>query len=185
MQTLNDFFNTQQGNPAWAKAVTGQEDFLAAKEIMDQELDRDELPPDFYARLLLKLCKALDLKIGVLLASGWCKRQEIVSYRDKENPAEGYHTVILLEHTLVSKHKPAIQPVINQVPLASFEFDVFLKLKLGGGKLYIRDGTIHKAGTGTWTGNGSVEYKGIPILKKKTTTYNLPGELVFNPPIRI
>lgn len=185
MQTLNDFFNTQKKSIDWANSITRQDSFSAAQAIMDQELAGVDLPDRFYEKLILKLCEALDLKIGTLLVSGWQKRQEIISYRDKENPPEGYHTVILLEHTLVSKHTPTVQPVINEVPLTTFEFDVLLKLALGGGKLFIRDGMIHKAKTGTCTGKGSIEFKGIPILKKETATYDLPGELIFEPPIQI
>lgn len=185
MQTLNEFFNTQQNSQQWANQVTSQETFGGAKEIIARELTGIELPPAFYEMLILKLCEALDLKIGNLLVAGWRKHREIISYRDKENPPEGYHTVTLLEHTLVSKHEPTIQPVINQVPLAKLTFDVLLKLKLAGGKLYIRDGTIAKASTGTWTGSGSVAFEGIPILTRETAAYNLPGELTFNPPIPI
>lgn len=185
MQTLNEFFNTQQGSMPWATSITNQGSFSGVKESIAQELTGTPLPDDIYEKLILKLCEALDLKIGNLLVSGWRKRQEIISYREKENPPEGYHAVILLEHTLVSKHAPTIQPVINQIPLAELQFDVLLKMKLGGGKLYIRDGMIQKARTGTCTGSGSIEFKGIPILKKETATYELPGEMVFDPPVPI
>ncbi|MEJ2759282.1 MAG: hypothetical protein P8046_12445 [Anaerolineales bacterium] len=185
MQTLNEFFYTQQNSTQWANQVTSQRTFGRAKEIIGQELAGVDLPPAFYEKLILKLCEALDLKIGNLLVAGWRKHREIISYRDKENPPVGYHTVPLLEHTLVSKHQPTIQPVFNHVPLAKLTFDVLLKLKLAAGKLYIRDGKIFKAGTGTWTGSGSIEYKGIPILTRETATYDIPGEMDFEPPIPI
>lgn len=185
MQTLNEFFNTQQGSMPWASSITNQDSFSNVKELIAQELAGSPLPADINEKLILKLCEALDLKIGNLLVSGWRKRQEIISYRDKENPPEGYYTVTLLEHTLVSKHAPTIQPVIDQIPLAKLKFDVLLKLKLGGGKLYIRDSMIQKARTGTCTGSGSIAFKGITFLKKETDTYDLPGEMVFDPPIPI
>ena len=124
MSTLNNFFNTHPQSHQWASNVTGLAGFRKAKPQIAKNLIGVKLPPAFYEKLILKLCEALDLKIGNILVAGYRKHREITSYRDKENPPEGYHTVTLTEHSLVSKHKPTVQPVLNQVPLAKFEFDI-------------------------------------------------------------
>ncbi|MEJ2486647.1 MAG: hypothetical protein P8Y68_13025, partial [Anaerolineales bacterium] len=139
----------------------------------------------FYEKMILELCEALDLKIGNILVAGYRKHREITFYRDKENPPEGYHTVTLTDHSLVSKHKPTIQPVINQVPLTELEFDITLKLTLKGGKLFIQDGTITQVTTGEVLGSGEIEFEGIKLLERKTAAYDLPGTLVFDPAIPI
>lgn len=185
MQTLNDFFNTRPDSLEWANSMTASDRFAQAKPLIEQELAGIELPPAFYEVLILKLCEAMDLKIGNLLVAGYRKHREIISYRDKGSPPEGFYTVTLLEHALTSKHQPTIQPVFNQVPLAKLAFDVTLKLTLKGGKLFIRDGTIAKMTTGEVLGSGKIEYSGIALLEKQSAAYDLPGSIPFEPPIPI
>ena len=185
MSTLNDFFNTHQQSLEWAGNVTSLAGFQEAKPLIAQELGSVKLPPAFYEKMILKLCEALDLNIGNLLVAGYRKHREITSYRDKENPPEGYHTVKLTDHSLVSKHKPTVQPVINQVPLAEFAFDITLKLTLKAGKLFIQDGAITQIRPGDILGSGEIEFEGIKLLERKTAAYELPGRLVFDPAIPI
>ncbi len=185
MQTLNTFFNTQRESLEWGTSIAESQEFAQAKQEIAQELTGFQVPPSFYELLIMKLCEALDIEIGNILVWGWRKQREISQYRDRENPPGGFHEVDLLEHTLVSKHSPTIQPVLNQVPLAKLKFDITLKLKLKGIRLFIRDGEIMKATTGTCTGSGSIEYAGFTILEKKTASYRLPGSLPFEPGIPI
>jgi hypothetical protein len=185
MQTLNNFFNTQPESLDWAADMKGKEGFTQAKPLIEQELAGIELPPAFYEVLILKLCEALDLEIGNLLVAGYRKHREIVSYRDRGAPPEGFYTVTLLEHSLTSTHRPTVQPVFNQVPLAKLAFDVTLKLTLKGGKLFIRDGMIAKMTTGEVLGSGKIEFEGISLIEKQTAAYDLPGSIPFEPPIPI
>jgi hypothetical protein len=185
MQTLNTFFNTQRESPGWVNSITESQEFAQAKQLIAQELTGFPVPPSFYELLIMKLCDALDIEIGNILVWGWRKHGEIGQYRDKENPPSGSHEVPLLEHTLLSKHSPTIQPVINEVPLAKLKFDIMLKLKLKGVKLFIRDGKIMEVKTGTCTGSGSIEYAGFTILEKKTAAYSLPGSIPFKQGIPI
>ncbi len=185
MQTLNTFFNTQIGSMQWASSVTQGPEFTQAKLQIAQALTGTPIPASFYERLIMKLTEALDIDLGDILVWGWRKQREIVLFRDKENPPSGSHTVPLLEHTLVSKHSPTIQPVINEVRLARLKFDIILKLKLKGAILAIRDGKIMEVTTGSCTGNGSIEYAGIAILEKKTAPFDLPGSIIFKEGIPI
>jgi hypothetical protein len=179
MQTLNTFFGTQKESQGWVNSITESQEFAQAKQSIAQELTGFQVPPSFYELLIVKLCEALDIEIGNILVWGWRKQGEIAKYRDSENPPDGSHEVPLLEHTLVSKHSPTIQPVINEVPLAKLKFDISLRLKLKGVKLFIRDGKIMEAKTGTCSGSGSIGYAGFAILEKKTAPYNLPGSIPF------
>lgn len=185
MQTLNDFFNTQPDSLEWANSITGGDKFAQAKPLIEEELPGIELPPAFYEVLILKLCEALDLKIGNVLVAGYRKHREIVSYRDKGAPAEGFYTVTLLDHAFTSSHKPTVQPVFNQVALAKLAFDITLKLTLKGGKLFIRDGEISKMTTGEVLGSGTIKFEGITLIEKQTEPYALPGMIPFEPPIPI
>ena len=113
MQTLNTFFGTQKESQRWVDSITESQEFAQAKELISRELTGFQVPPSFYELMILKLCEALDLEIGKILVWGWRKRGEIARYRDKANPPNDSHKVPLVEHTLVSKHSPTIQPVIN------------------------------------------------------------------------
>ena len=185
MDTLNTFFDTQSESPEWAKGITGSQQFAQAEQLISQELAGFQVPPSFYELMIVKLCEAMDIEISNILVWGWRKHREILQYRDQKNPPGGSHQVPLLEHALVSKHSPTIQPVINKVPLAKLKFDIALKLKLKGVKLFIRDGKIMEVKTGTCTGNGSIGYGGFTLLEKKTAPYDLPGSIVFEQGIPI
>jgi len=179
MQTLNTFFSTQIESMPWASSITKSQGFSMAKQKIAEELTGTPIPTSFYELLIMKLPQALDIDIGKILVWGWRKQREIVQYRDKDNPPAGYHTVPLLEHSLVSKHSPTIQPVVNEVRLAKLKFDVILKLTLKGAVLNIRDGKIMQVTTGACTGSGSIGYAGIAFLERKTSPLVLPGSIDF------
>ena len=185
MTTLNTFFETQQDGTEWANSLTKSEGMARAKQAIEKELSTFQIPQAFYEMLIMKLCEAMDLKIGKLLVDGYKKHQEIIQYRDKKNPQEGYHEVTLLEHTLESKHSPKVVVIINKQPRFRLTFNITLKLKLSGGKLYIRDGKIWKASTGSVKGSGTIDYEGFTILKKETESYDLPGMHPFEPAVEI
>ena len=186
MNTLNDFFNTHPNSKEWANNVAELDGFTQAKTLLSQQISDTELSPAVYETLILKLCEALNLKIGTILVGGYRKHQEILSYRDKENPPAGYHTVNLIEHSISSTHEPALQPKINGVLLPNkLVFLVTLKLTIKGGNLFIQDGSITQITTGEVFGSGSIEYEGIQLLERKTASYDLPGSMVIDPPIKI
>ncbi len=186
METLNAFFGTQKESLEWAKGIVQSQEFLQAGQCIAGDLTGFRLPPFFYEYLILKLCTALDIPIGDLLVRGWRKRQEIVQYRDKTTPPGGSHMVPLVEHTLVSKHAPTLQPVLNGAPLpVKLTFDITLGLGLQGAMLAIRSGKIMEIRTGTCTGSGAIKYKGFAILEKKTAPVALPGTITLKQGIPI
>jgi hypothetical protein len=185
MQTLNSFFNFQRDSDEWVNSITGSQGFGQAQQIISQDLTGFQAPPTFFGLLLSKLPDAMDIDIGKILVGAWRKHREIAQYRDMTSPSQGYHEVVLLEHTIKSEHAPTIQPVINGAPLAKLQFDITLQLDLEGGRLFIRAGKIMKATTGTCTGNGKIEFKGHKIYEKKTKTFDLPGEILFDPGVSI
>lgn len=186
MQTLNTFFDTQKESLKWAKDITQNPEFTLARQCIAQDLTGFQIPSRFYEFLIMKLCEALDIEIGHILVWGWRKRGEIIQYRDKQNPPGGFHRVPLLEHTLVSRHSPTLQPIIEGVPLpVKLRFDITLKLKLQGAILVIRDGKIMEIKPGLCSGSGTIEYTGFTILEKKTAPIGLPGAIAFKQGIPI
>ena len=179
MQTINTFFSLQDASQDWASGVLSSQEFSRVKQSITKEIKGFPLPPSFYEKIIQELPQSLDIEIKDILVWAWRKRGEIIQYRDKKKypPGETY-LVPLLEHTVISKHSPTIQPVINNVELPTkIKFDIVLKLKLKGAILDIRDGKIIEILTGSCTGSGSIQYAGITILEKKTAPYTLPATL--------
>ena len=186
MTTLNNFFETQKDSPEWANTVTKSEGAAKAKQAVDQEFGTVKVPQWVYEEMILKLCEALDLEFGKLLVNGFKKRQEILSYKGKKGSPD--KPITLYEYTFESKHAPKIiiDATISHLKKdITLEFDVSLKLKFSGGKLYITDGKITRIDTGSVKGTGTIEYEGHTILKRETASYNLPFKHLYEPPIVI
>ena len=185
METLSTFFNIQSNSLKWALNTTQSQEFALVKQQMAQQLTGVPLPQYFYEFLVTRLHKALDIDIGSILVWGWRKREEIIEYRDKENPLEGSHEVELVKNTVVSKHSPTFRPIVNGLPLGKLKFDIVLKLTTNGGILIIRDGRVMEVRTGTCIGSGSIEYAGVAFIEKETAPFSLPGSITFKQGILI
>jgi hypothetical protein len=186
MTTINQFFNTQNGSSNWAAGILNNPNFDGIKRRMIQEFKGITIPPSAYELLIMKLSDAMDIKIGDILVWAFRKQREILQYRDPAKYPHGEDQVVyLLEHTIISKHSPTIQPKLNKIPGPKIKFDIVLKLRLKGAKLIIRDAKIIKLLTGTCIGSGSVEYEGFALLEKKTSPFELPGSIPFEAGIPI
>lgn len=177
MGTINDFFCLSEGSQEWVSNVKNSEKFKQYKKLLLQEMKGFQFPA-FDELLIRELAHALDIEMSDVLVRAWRKTREIAQYRDtKKYPPGECHLVPLVEHTLVSKHHPTIQPVINHVPMKKFEFEVTLKLKLKTAVLSIRDGKIMEIQVGSCSGSGAIKYEDFTILEKKTASYSFPGSI--------
>lgn len=178
MQTINHFFNLHTGSQEWVSKVIKSEEFNQIKKKLAQEIKGYPVPPAFYELLIREVTQALDIEMSDLLLQAWRTRREIDQYRDKKRyPPGESHIVPLLEHTVVSKHSPAIQPVVNNIHLRKITFDIILKLKLKGAMLKIRDAKIMGVLMGSCSGSGTIEYAGLVILEKKTAPHSFPSSI--------
>jgi hypothetical protein len=185
MDTLSTFFNIQNKSLKWALYITQSQGFAQVKQKMAPLLTGAPLPQYFYEFFVTSLHKGLNIDIGSILVWGWRKHEEIIEYRDKKNPPEGSHKVVLAKNTVVSKHSPVLKPKVNGVKLGEIKFDIVLKLTTNGAILLIRDGKVMEIQTGTCIGSGSIEYAGIPFIEKETAPFSLPGSIPFEQGIPI
>lgn len=186
MTTINHFLNIQKGSTNWIPGILNNPNFDKVKQQIVQEFEGVRILPSIYELLIMKLADALDIEVGDVLVWAFRKHREVAQYRDqKKYPPGEDHVVHLLEHTVVSKHSPTIQPKLNKVPGPKIKFDVVLKLRLRGAKLIIRDAKITQIMTGSCTGSGSIEYEGFTLLEKKTSPFELPGSIPFEEGIPI
>jgi hypothetical protein len=183
MQTINTFFNLQNGSQDWISRVTQSREFAQFKQSVAQEIKGFPLPPAFYEKMVQELPNSLNIEIKDILVWAWRKRGEIIQYRDKgKYPPGETHLVPLLEHTVVSKHSPTIQAVIDyvdlpEIKLPEIKFDIVLKLQMKGAILSIQDRKIMEILVGSCTGSGSIQFAGLVVVEKKTAPYTLPATI--------
>lgn len=179
MQTIKTFFGLQNGSQDWVSKVAKTQEFARVEQSIAQEIKGIPLPPAFREKIVRELPHTLDIDIKYILVWAWREHAEIAKYQDRRKyPPGESHVVPLLEHTVVSKHSPTIQPVVNgkELPI-KLKFDVVLKLKMKGAMLSIRDGKIMEILVGSCIGSGSIQYSGVTILEKETAPYTLPGTI--------
>lgn len=180
MQTISSFFNLSSSSNAWVSGVVNSPQYGAVKQQMAQQMHGFPAPPAFDEMVIRQLADLLQLPLGAIFIGAWRKRQEIVQYRDAQAYApDEVHVVPLLEHTITSRHRPSIQPIINNVSLPQIAFDVVLSLKLKGAMLKIQAAKITEILTGECLGHGSIEFEGLTVLERKTAPVGLPGSMVL------
>jgi hypothetical protein len=185
MQMISEFFDLRSSTD-WVSRVVNSPQYSAVKEQMAQQMTGFPTPPSFDQMVIRQLADLLEIHMGTIFLGAWRKRQEIVQYRDSQKyPPDEVNVVPLLEHTITSRHTPAIQPIINNVALPEIKFDVVLRLKMKGAMLKIQAAKITEILTGQCQGNGSIEYAGVAILKRETAPVGLPGTLVLKNAIAI
>ncbi len=189
MPTISQFFNLLDASQAWASTAMKSQAFQGIKKSLPQAIQGLALPPSFCELLIRELPRALDLEMSSVLLAAWRKRNEILQYRDRQKyPAGESHAVPLLEHTVVSKHRPTIKVVIEKKPSKiewDVQFDVLLKLMLQGVVLKIRDARIMEILVGSCNGYGLIEYSGLTVLEKKSGPYEFPPSISLGEGVQI
>jgi hypothetical protein len=124
--------------------------------------------------ILGRIDNLLQVNIQDILTQAWDKYRTLLKYRDRRN-----ETIIvpLLEHTVKSRHHPAIEILLGDQLLTTIDFSIDLSLVLKGFVVTIRDGRIIAIKTGDCQGKGSVACEGFIILEKETGPFALPGTI--------
>ena len=184
--TISQFFNLHEGSTAWVARLANSKVYAPMKQQMAQQMKGFPVPAGFDELVIRQLGDLLDIDMSRILIGAWRKRQEIVQYRDTTRYAQGeVHVVPLLEHTVTSTHSPAVQPIINNVPLPKISFDVVLKLAIKSMMLKISGAKITELLLGSCTGSGSIEYAGYAFVTRETAPLALPGSIMFREGIAI
>lgn len=187
MQTINDFFNLDNEAANLVSRVAKSQEFARIRQHMVQKMKGFPLSTSFDGMVIRQFKDLFDIRMSDILLWTWCKHREIIQYRDTgKYPPGKIYTVPLLEHTITSKHSPAIQPVINNQPLPfKIKFDVVLRLKMKGAMLKIVNAKITEILVGSCAGNGTIEYEGFTVAKKETAPFDFPGSITFKEGVHI
>lgn len=120
--------------------------------------------------------KLLEIRFVDIFLGAWTKYEELRKYCDPDlhSPQET-HLVPLVEHSITSTHKPAVEIEIGELFRESIPFEIALTASLSGMLLQIRGGKILKVYTGRCQGSGSVTCSGVSLMEKETCPIQLPG----------
>jgi hypothetical protein len=130
--------------------------------------------------------QVMDVRLLDIMVRGWNKYRELLEYRDRTKfPPDESYLVTLAEHTITSKHQPAIEIRIDGVIEKRIPFEILFTLKASGIILHIRDGRIQKIHTGSCKGSGTLKCMGFLLLEKQSSDITLPGTIVLSEGIPI
>lgn len=132
-----------------------------AQDNMDQHLER-----------------LLDIDVVGLLVSGWNKSRELRKYRDEAAyPPDEVVVVALAKHKLDSQHKPHLELVVADRPVARLHFQIDLALNIDGAQLTIQGGRVKRIATGKTSGTGTIRCEGVIVGQKEQKLGSLPGQI--------
>lgn len=126
-------------------------------------------------RLVLeRVDSLLEISLPEILARAWSKSRELQSYRDSEKyPPDKEFAAILLEHEIVSTHKPRVEVLLDDIKIGEVNFLINLALELAGFKLIIRDARIRRIEAGSCQAQASLACEGCQLLEKHSRKLDL------------
>jgi len=142
--------------------------------------------PVAFDEIMEKVKDILNIDLADIMVGAWKKRQEISKYADTQKyPPGDTFLVPLFEHTVVSKHTPRIEVLVNGMEVGRILFEIDVALTLEGAILRIDGGSILGVSTGRCRGKGAIKCEGVTLLDKEPRPFQLPGSLPFDPAIPI
>lgn len=175
--TMNQFFfpSGRITSEEWLKAESSEAIANLRKELLKEARVKWPVVVDL---ALKKINDILDIKFLDIIEGAWKKYAILLKYTDREKypPSESY-LVSLADHTVKSKHKPAIEVWVDGTRRFDIKFEIELSLTLSGIILKVQDGKIREVHTGTCKGKGIVKCENVVIMEKETQSISLPGSI--------
>ncbi|MDH3531061.1 MAG: hypothetical protein OEQ28_15980, partial [Acidobacteriota bacterium] len=170
--TLRNIFSLSS-NSDWNQAL---EEWPEKEQDIPDEFKNVDLSAAM-PNLSPKVDELFDIEVPNLFVTAWNKTGEIQGIIDKSRDApEEVIYVELADHSIESEHHPYVEMTIrNSPPVKIIELTVKLTMTIKGFQLKIQGGEIKEIGTGTCEAEGTIEYKGLVIMKKNLEPVRLPG----------
>lgn len=85
----------------------------------------------------------LDMGLDTLILEGWRRFEDLREAAERTRAASGSSEVLdLASHTITSEHQPRVELRVNDVPLATVEFELSLTFVVNAAVATVRDGRL-------------------------------------------
>jgi len=182
--TFSQFFGLKTTSASQTAQLKTSSLFQSIKQKLTSEAQGVQLPEDFYEALFNMMIDKLDELLAIdipkdVLATAWSKHQTLQEYRDSEKHPPAEATLLpLVDHTLTSSHKPAMELTLFSKSCGTLELEIDAEFLVNGAILEIQNARIQKLYLSKIKGNGSLKLLGVPFLQKENEI-QLPGTFNF------
>jgi hypothetical protein len=110
----------------------------------------------------------LDLDLGDILVSGWCKYSALVqSARRTLSAPTSEEVVVLATHRVTSTHRPRVDLLIDGTRLNSFEFELHIDVEVTGLSAVVRSGDLVALRGGACQVSGTLSLEGVKLAARR------------------
>lgn len=116
----------------------------------------------------------LDIGLDMLILEGWRRFEDLRAAAQRTRDEGGTTEVLdLATHTITSSHQPRVELKLNEIPVASVEFDLSLTFELKAAVATVRDGRLVSLHSGVCDLDGAVKV-GDKSLAHRSGHFQLP-----------
>jgi hypothetical protein len=179
--TLKELFSLPQGSLSDPNLVAGMEsdDFRALrKELSERPV------PIAWGHVQSEMAGLLSAMLNATVLSVWCRAWE--KYRglmdDVEHSRKSPDAFVLsqlAEHSIDSTLHPYIEVFLGSKQLQKISFDVILTTRLRGLVLGLKKGLIMSIGLAECEWTGSIQIKGVTLVRRDLQKLTVPGRVEF------
>jgi len=125
-----------------------------------------------------RFSELLNVSLVDIMGNAWQKYASLWKYADPQKypPSESV-LVPLGEHTIDSKHEPAIEVLVGDKPVFRLKFNIDLALNPKSAILRIQGGRIKEIQPGEVQAEGKVKFGEVVLVERKSRTVAFPRSI--------
>lgn len=122
--------------------------------------------------------QALDVPISGMLVHAWDRARDLRAAIQQTRDSDATSVLVpLLLHTITSEHRPYVDVVLNEAPVARLVFPLKIAFQLDGFILRVARGRIAQILSGTLKIKATLKFADFVLLEKTTPPIAVPGTL--------
>jgi hypothetical protein len=125
-----------------------------------------------------RFSELLDVSLVDIMGNAWQKYASLWKYADPQKypPSESI-LVPMSEHTIDSKHEPAIEVLVGDKPVFRLKFNIDLALKPKSAILRVQSGRIKEIQPGEVYAEGKIKFGEVVLVERKSRTVAFPRSI--------
>jgi hypothetical protein len=128
-----------------------------------------------------QLQQALDVPVWSILTAAWDRSRELRAAIRKTRDSTASVLVPLFAHTITSEHRPYVDVVVNDAPVARLVFLLKLSLQIDGVVLRVAGGRMTDVMSGTAKLKATLLFSDFVLLEKMLGPLGIPGSIALTP----